>query len=83
MNTTMMSIELSNEQLTMIAELMQTRKGKTVEQMVQECLEFGIENKLYRTRRNKEVYAASKSEKDVVAQLRKELAELKASAQQW
>ena len=60
--TNEMTVTLTDEQVAMLAEMLETRQGRTMESLVQSCLDFGITNKLYRTRRNKKVYAQTKME---------------------
>ena len=72
MNTNEMTIEvvLTDEMVAQLAEMLETRPKDTVETLAQRCLQFGIQNKLYRTRRNKSVYAQNKAEGALIDSLR-------------
>jgi hypothetical protein len=64
--------------LDQIAELMETRQGKSLNDMVKEALVFGLDNKVYRSRRNKRIYQETKFLQTVKEQLERENAALKA-----
>jgi RNA polymerase-interacting CarD/CdnL/TRCF family regulator len=71
-------ITLSDEQLAKLAKLLETRQGKTMDEELADCLRHGIDNRLYRTERNKRVYMDRKLMETELNLLKKELTELKA-----
>ena len=76
MNT--MTISISDKQLEQISQLLETRGGKTMEQIVDQALAHGLNNMAYRTERNKRVYQNIKQQEAELNAMREELRRLQA-----
>jgi len=79
-NNTMM-INLTDAQLDQIAQLRETRSGRSIDSIVAQALAHGLNNLAYRTERNKKVYAERKAEMGELEAMRAELKALRSTEQ--
>lgn len=61
-------IELNAEQKSLLNTLKQTREGRTDKEILTQCLEHGLKNIAYRTKRNKDQWSQFKAWKQTQKQ---------------
>jgi hypothetical protein len=65
------TITLNAEQEQKLSQIMQSRSNRSTQQVAEQIFELGMYQLAYRSKRNAEVYASQKAEREELKELRK------------